>query len=306
MERQKTFAHIFASITIMVWGPTFIATKILLDTFSPLEILLIRFVMGFLGLTLYDAIVNRGSRPPFNIRQELLFAAAGLSGVVIYYFLENVALTMTSASNVGIIVSVAPLTTAILGLFFLKDERFKITLVVGFLIASLGVALVMFNGKIEFELSLAGDLLSLLATVGWAIYSILLRKIDTKTYKVATYTKKIFFYGIIWMIPIALFSGFSVSATDFTPLNVTLLLFLGLGASATCFVSWNFAVNVLGVYKTSGYIYLTPLITLFTAALVLKEPVTLMALGGCLLIFVGLYLSKRNGKQRDIPADLAS
>jgi len=306
MERQKTFAHIFASITIMVWGTTFIATKILLDTFSPLEILLIRFVMGFLGLALYDAIVNRGSRPPFNIRQELLFAAAGLSGVVIYYFLENVALTMTSASNVGIIVSVAPLTTAILGLFFLKEEKFKITLVIGFLIASLGVALVMLNGKIEFELSLAGDLLSLLATVGWAIYSILLRKIDTKSYKVATYTKKIFFYGIIWMIPIALFSGFSVSASDFTPLNVTLLLFLGLGASATCFVSWNFAVNVLGVYKTSGYIYLTPLITLFTAALVLKEPLTLMALGGCLLIFIGLYLSKRNGKKGDIPVDLAS
>jgi drug/metabolite transporter (DMT)-like permease len=303
MERHKTLAHVLASLTILVWGTTFIATKILLETFAPLEILLIRFVMGFLGLTIYDLIANRGKRPPFNIRQELLFAAAGLTGVVIYYLLENVALTMTSASNVGIIVSVAPLTTAILGLFFLKEEKFRINLIIGFLIAFLGVALVMFNGKIEFELSLKGDLLSLLATVWWAIYSILLRKIDTKSYRVATYTKKIFFYGLVWMIPIALFSGFSVNRSDFTPLNTTLLLFLGLGASASCFVSWNFAVNALGVYKTSGYIYLTPLITLFTAALVLKEPITWMALGGCLLIFVGLYLSKRNG---DIPDKLAS
>lgn len=108
MERHKTLAHVLASLTILVWGTTFIATKILLETFAPLEILLIRFVMGFLGLTIYDLIANRGKRPPFNIRQELLFAAAGLTGVVIYYLLENVALTMTSASNVGIIVSVAP------------------------------------------------------------------------------------------------------------------------------------------------------------------------------------------------------
>ncbi|MFA5467881.1 MAG: DMT family transporter [Sphaerochaetaceae bacterium] len=307
MDKRKTLAHTVASITILVWGTTFIATKLLLETFNPLEILIIRFVMGFIGLSLYDAIVNRNSRPPLSLRQELLFAAAGLCGVVIYYFLENVALTMTSASNVGIIVSIAPLTTALVGLFFLKEEKFKIALLIGFLIASLGVALVMFNGQIEFQVSLGGDLLSLAATFGWAVYSILLRKIDTKNYKVATYTKKIFFYGIIWMLPISLFSGFSVSAADFTFRNIALLIFLGLGASAGCFVSWNFAVSVLGVYKTSGYIYLTPLITLFTAALVLKEPITIMALGGCFLIFLGLYLSKKGGPgTSDISDGLAS
>jgi drug/metabolite transporter (DMT)-like permease len=50
---------------------------------------------------------------------------------------------------------------------------------------------------------------------------------------------------------------------------------------------------VLGVFRTSAYIYLTPLISLFTAALVLGEPVTSMALSGCLLILVGLYVSER-------------
>lgn len=293
MNTRRTIAHGLALLTIAVWGTTFIATKILLEAFSPIEILLIRFVMGFLGLALYDAVINRFPKQPWNLRQELLFAGAGLTGVVMYYLLENIALTMTYASNVGILVSIAPLTTAFLALFFLKEEPLKSNLVFGFIIASVGVSLVMFNGNIEFQLSLAGDALALTATLGWALYSIILRKIDTKTYSVLTYTKKIFFYGILGMLPFVFASGFSISTSDFTLQNTLLLIFLGLGASAGCFVSWNKAVQILGVFKTSAYIYLTPLITLFTAALVLAEPITVMALAGCFLILVGLYLSER-------------
>lgn len=293
MNTRRTIAHGLALMTIVVWGTTFIATKILLETFSPLEILLIRFVMGFLGLAIYDALKNSSSRPPWNLRQELIFAGAGLSGVVVYYLLENIALSMTYASNVGILVSIAPLTTALIAPFFLKEEPLRAKLIFGFIIASIGVSLVMFNGNIEFKLALAGDTLALSATLGWAIYSILLKKIDTENYTVITYTKKIFFYGIILMLPFARASNFSIATVDFTPLNTILLIFLGLGASAGGFLGWNKAVHILGVFKTSAYIYLSPLITLFTAALVLGEPITMMALGGCFLILIGLYLSER-------------
>lgn len=293
MDTNKALAHGAAFGTIMVWGTTFIATKILLSTFSPIEILLVRFVMGYLGLALIDAITTRGKRVRSSMLQELLFAGAGLTGVVMYYLLENIALTMTYASNVGILVSIAPLTTALLAPLFLKEEPVRLSLILGFVIASAGAALVMFNGTVDLRLSLRGDLLALCSTLGWAIYSILLRKIDTSRIGVVTYTKKIFFYGILFMLPFVLTSDFSLVLDDFTPQSVLLLVFLGLGASAACFVSWNHAVKVLGVFKTSAYIYLTPLVSLFTAALVLDEPVTFMAITGCLLILGGLYLSER-------------
>jgi drug/metabolite transporter (DMT)-like permease len=294
MNTSRTIAHGAALMTIIVWGTTFIATKILLSVFTPIEILLIRFIMGLFALTVLDHLLHTKRKPiPFSWKQELLFIGAGLTGVVMYYLLENVALTMTYASNVGILVSIAPLTTALLAPLFLKDEPIHLRLIVGFLVASIGVVFVMFNGTVRIAVSLKGDLLALGSTLGWALYSIILKKIDTDRYGVITYTKKIFFYGLLFMLPSAFTGDVALSWQDFTLLHILLLLFLGFIASAACFVSWNHAVRILGVFRTSAYIYLTPLVSLITAAIVLKEPVTFMAVSGCLLILAGLYLSEK-------------
>ena len=105
MNYDKTHkGHLAAFITILIWGTTFISTKVLLKTFSPVEILFIRFVMGYLALWLVCPRILR----PDSRRQEPLFAAAGLCGITMYYLLENIALTYTLASNVGVIISIAP------------------------------------------------------------------------------------------------------------------------------------------------------------------------------------------------------
>ncbi|MFA5570282.1 MAG: DMT family transporter [Sphaerochaetaceae bacterium] len=293
MKLKQNIAHALALITVTIWGTTFIATKLLLSGFSPVEILLIRFLMAYVGLSVYTIATGSRKRAPFDLRHELLCGAAGLTGVVMYYYLENVALTMTNASNVGILVSMAPLSTALLGIFLLKEEKVRPAIFVGFFIASVGAVLVMFNGIVEFDVQIKGDLLAISATLGWALYSIILRKIDSTTYKVAHYTRKIFFYGIVFMLPFFLSQPRSMTLHSFTVTNSLLLIFLGLGASAACFVSWNHAVKVLGVYKTSAYIYLSPLASLVTAALVLSERMTLMGVGGCLLILGGLYVSEK-------------
>ncbi|MGI6439379.1 MAG: DMT family transporter [Sphaerochaetaceae bacterium] len=293
MKLKQNIAHALALITVTIWGTTFIATKLLLSGFSPVEILLIRFLMAYVGLSVYTIATGSRKRAPFDLRHELLCGAAGLTGVVMYYYLENVALTMTNASNVGILVSMAPLSTALLGIFLLKEEKVRPAIFVGFFIASVGAVLVMFNGIVEFDVQIKGDLLAISATLGWALYSIILRKIDSTTYKVAHYTRKIFFYGIVFMLPFFLSQPRTMTLHSFTLTNTLLLIFLGLGASAACFVSWNYAVKVLGVYKTSAYIYLSPLASLVTAALVLSERMTLMGVGGCLLILGGLYVSEK-------------
>ena len=75
MNYDKTHkGHLAAFITILIWGTTFISTKVLLKTFSPVEILFIRFVMGYLALWLVCPRILR----PDSRRQEPLFAAAGL------------------------------------------------------------------------------------------------------------------------------------------------------------------------------------------------------------------------------------
>ncbi len=104
MESESAKGHLTALLTVVIWGTTFISTKVLLNDFLPVEILIVRFVIGFgaLWLACPHTLKNTGAR------RELTFAAAGLCGICLYYLLENIALTYTMASNVGVIISVAP------------------------------------------------------------------------------------------------------------------------------------------------------------------------------------------------------
>lgn len=259
-----------------------------------IEILLIRFVIAWIILSFIDMYRKKNNKVkvPLSLKEEGTFFLSGLTGVTLYYALETFALTKTSASNVGILVSLAPISTAILALIWLKSEKFKIKYLYGFAVAFVGVVLVITNGAEFAGFSIEGDLLAILGTFAWAMYALLLKRIDTKKYHIITYTKKIMMYGIITLLPIALQQKVSISITDFSLLHTLLLLFLSVGASALCFILWNYAVDNLGVYKTSAYIYASPLVTLIAAYVVLKEPITMYAMIGAASIILGLYISE--------------
>lgn len=289
MKNETTRGHLAALLTIAIWGTTFISTKVLLTDFQPVEILFFRFVLGFLALLIVYPRLLKGT----TFRQEVTFAAAGLCGVCLYYLLENIALTYTMASNVGVIISVAPFFTAILSHLFLKgEEKLRANFLIGFLIAMAGIALISFNGS-SLHLNLTGDLLALLAALVWACYSILTRKISSYGYHTILTTRRVFFYGLLFMIPTLFLFDFNWDPARLAePVNLLNLLFLGLGASALCFVTWNFAVKLLGAVKTSIYIYMVPVITVAASVLLLHEPFTWMTGAGTVLTLAGLLLSE--------------
>lgn len=281
--------HIAAFITILIWGTTFISTKILLKTFSPVEILFIRFVMGYLALWLAQPRMLT----LFSRKQEPLFAAAGLCGITLYYLLENIALTYTLASNVGVIISIAPFFTAISSCLFLKGARPGKRFFAGFVLAMAGILLISFGTSSALSLNPLGDILAVAAAIIWAVYSTLTKKISALGYGTIKTTRRTFFYGIIFMIPALSLMEFDVAmAQVFLPVNLCNLLFLGLGASALCFVTWNLAVKILGSVRTSVYIYMVPVITTVSSALVLKETITIPAMCGIALTLTGLFLSE--------------
>ena len=289
MEQNKATGHLSALLTILIWGTTFISTKVLLVDFQPVEILFFRFVMGLLALLVVYPHRMKGTTK----KQELTFIVAGLCGVCLYYLLENIALTYTMASNVGVIISVAPFFTAILSHLFLKqDEKLRANFFIGFVVAMAGIALISFNGS-TLQLNPVGDLLALLAAFLWACYSILTRKISSFGYNTILTTRRVFFYGILFMIPALFLFDFRLDLSRFANMTYLLnILFLGLGASALCFVTWNFAVKLLGAVKTSIYIYLVPVITVAASVLILHEPFTWMTGMGTVLTLAGLLLSE--------------
>jgi len=286
---KETAAHGLALITVIIWGTTFVATKILLRDFSPIEILFFRFVMGYFMLL----IISPKLLKPKKWKEELLFAMAGLCGVTLYFLMENIALTYTLASNVGIIVSIAPMFTALLAHFLLDGERLELRFFMGFAAAIVGISLVALNGNYILKISPLGDILAILAAVAWAFYSILMKKISSFQYSTIQCTRKVFLYGLIFMIPALFIFDFHLDLGRFTAIGNSLnMVYLGIGASAICFVTWNWSVGVLGAVKTSLYIYLVPVITIITSAWVLHEKITGLALLGAIITLLGLCISQ--------------
>ena len=285
---EKLKGHLLASITVAVWGTTFISTKVLLNVFNPVEILFLRFILGLIVLYLIypKKLETKG------LKEEKFFIIAGLCGVCLYYLLENIALSYTYASNVSVILSVAPIFTAILSKIYFKDNSLKISFFIGFILAILGICLISFNGG-EVSFGPKGDILSILAAITWAIYSICTQKIGEFGYNTIQCTRRIFIYGTLFMLPSLLIYDFNISLSDFSNIAVILnLLFLGVGASAICFVTWNLAVKYIGPVKASVYIYVAPIITVVVAFIVLGEKMSKMAILGTVLILIGLIVSE--------------
>lgn len=281
--------HLIALITVAIWATTFVSTKLLLADFKPIEILFYRFVLGYLTLWL---LLPR----PFawqGIKQELTFIGAGFCGITCYFLCENTALTYTTASNVGVIVSLCPVLTALLAIYFLKAEKPALRFYIGCLCAIVGVAIISFNGKFVLSLNPLGDMLAVSACLFWAGYSILTKISSNQGYHTILLTRRFFFYGLILMIPALFLFDFEWDLSRFSkPANSLNMLFLGVGASAICFVSWNYALKLLGAVKISIYIYFIPILTIVAAVLILKEPFTWIAAIGTLLTLSGVLLSE--------------
>ena len=313
-----------AAVVILVWGMTFANTRALLEDFSALEILVVRFGLAWAALWGWKAC-QRLSQPSAacqrqsarrrrygdgrSWRDEWLFAAMGFCGIFCYQFLENCAIYYTNASNVAIFVSFGPIVTAALARAFTRDRSLSAALLGGSLIAIVGVALVSMNGVVNLHLRPIGDLMALGAMVSWGFYSILIGKANEKGYPPSFAIRKAFGWSLVMMLPLcvwgvtdsgycALDGSFSVTF-DWTAnverfsnwLNWLNLGFLGLLASAASFAMWNYACNALGVVRATIGLYLTPIVGIIFAALFLGERPTPMSTLGGVVIIIGVAIA---------------
>lgn len=304
--REKVTVGIFlAAISIFIWGITFVATKHLLAHFSSLEILIIRFLLAYIMLW----IMYPKKLALKNARHEGYFAIAGLFGVTLYQFMENIAIEYTSASNVSIIVSICPIFTAIASQIFFKEKHITPKFIIGFIMAIVGVALVSFNGSAKLDWSPKGDLLALGSALSWTGYSLAISKINAHGYPSIASTRKVFGYALLFMLPIVAYSLIKSCPSDaifginFLPKanilrfskfsNWMPLAFLGIGASCLCFVAWGKACKIIGTVKATVGLYLIPVVTIVFAFFILHEEITLMGSIGAVLTITGLFLSAK-------------
>lgn len=289
--KQKNYTyHLMAIVIVSIWGLTFISTKVLIGNgLTPQEIFLLRFIIAYIGIW----FISPRRLFAKSWKDEGWLLLGGLTGGSFYFLTENTALGITLACNVAFIVCTTPLLTTILALLIYKKERGTPMLIGGSLIALAGVALVVYNGHFVLKISPLGDFLSFLAALSWAFYSLIMRKLLHR-YDTVFITRKIFFYGLLTILPAFLFSPWQAKFSTLTETSVLLnLLFLGVIASLICFVVWNIILKRLGTIQASNYIYLNPLATMVGSAFLLSEPITYMTVIGSGLILGGVYLAGR-------------
>ena len=293
-SRNQVQGHLAAFFTIFVWGLTFISTRVLMVSFTPVEIMFFRLFLAVLALfVISPPRLPRVRLDRHLLRSELSIALAGLCGVTLFFLFQNLALSYTLTANVSVLISVTPLFTALVSRLVL-GEQLKANFFIGFAAAMLGIILIAFNGSFVLKLNPLGDLLSLLAALSWAFYSVVIKKINPPQQAMFALTRKVFSYGLLLMLPVLPLFHFRLGLARLVVWPDLLnLLFLGVVASALCYLTWNYAVHLLGPVKTSAYIYVVPVVTIVASALLLHEPITLVAAIGVALILAGMALTER-------------
>lgn len=282
--------HILAILTSAIWGTTFISSKLLLqEGLSPAAIMILRFVLAYVLMLPFV----RGKWFCKSLKDELLMVLLGISGGSLYFLLENTALVYTQASNVAIIIAATPLLT-MLTVNLLDRGKGVSKRLYGYSLMSLaGVALVIFNGNFVLKLNPIGDLLTFGAVVTWVIYSIIIAKVQEK-YSSWMITRKIFFYGVVTLLPYFLIEPWDVTWEMMSrPMVWGNIAYLGVLASLGCYMTWNIVIKRLGAVDATNYLYINPIVAMITANLLLGERITPLAIAGTALILVGVYLAER-------------
>ena len=295
MARNNTWIyHLVAFATVAIWGCTFVSTKVLmLNGLSPAQIFTLRFLIAYvMMLAVYHSRLWADSW-----RDELKMMLLGISGGSLYFLSENEAMNFTSTTNTSLIVCSCPLfATLLVRLVYRSTTRISMMQLGGSLLAFAGMVIVVLNGRFVLHLSPLGDALAFTACLRWSVYSLLMKWVAAK-YGAAFITRKVFFYGVLTILPYYIFYPTLPTAAVLTkPVVVGNLAFLGCLASMICFLTWNWCISKLGAVKATNWVYFNPITTMIFASWVLGEKITPYFLAGATCILLGMFVADRSTK----------
>ena len=294
MNRKRVFPILGAIFTVVVWGGTFIATKIALQEVSPATVVWLRFGMGVIVLGIAVALRKQFAIPERN--EWLYFALLGFIGVTFHQWLQANGLVTAQATTTAWIVATTPIFIALLGWLVLK-EKLGWLKVGGIALAALGVLLIVSNGNpgalFTGKVGTIGDLLILISAPNWAIYTVLSRR-ELARHPAA----RLMFYVMLlgWLFTNIWIFGFGPGISEIARLTFkgwSAIFILGVFGSGLAYIAYYDALQALPASQLGVFLNIEPLVTTLLAASLLSEPITVIVLLGGAIIIAGIYLVNR-------------
>jgi drug/metabolite transporter (DMT)-like permease len=302
MERNRIIALAKVTFAVLVWGASFVATKVALRDVSPVTVVWLRFAMGVAILGLAVALRRQFALPR---REDLAyFALLGFIGITFHQWLQSTGLLTAQASTTAWIVATTPVFMALLGWLLLK-ERLGWVKAGGIALAALGVLLVVSKGDWSAmssgQFGTAGDFLILISAPNWAVFSVISRR-GLQSHPAA----RMMFYvmGFGWLFTsVLLFTGPGLSEIGQLQIGSWLGLgFLGIFCSGLAYIFWYDGLQAVPAAQMGAFLYLEPLVAVVVAAIVLNEPLLLASVIGGGIILAGVWIVNRPDTKERSPA----
>jgi drug/metabolite transporter (DMT)-like permease len=290
---SRVFNYFIGIFVLVIWGFAYIVIRVTVKdgTIPPASLNFLRFAVGYVVLML---IPLRNLEKPGPRESRKIFHM-GLTGIVAYFYFENTGLVHTSATNASILISLAPVLTVIGAAIFFK-RKFTWLNALGFLLAFVGGALIVWNGKVNFNLKPIGDFLILLSAAAWAAYTLIGKEISER-FSPILITRRITFIGIVFYLPLFIYELSTGKLSGVTVVSLGGVLYLGILCHALAITLWMRCMRMLGIVAVSNLIYLQCIVTMLLARLTISEPITSFLLMCTVAVVAGVYLSnlKRTG-----------
>jgi drug/metabolite transporter (DMT)-like permease len=290
---RRAAPYVLALGTVFFWGASFPITKLALASLGPMGIAFLRWTISALALAGWLAVRRALPTAAALARNEaptLIWMA--LTGITLFYALENLSLRYTSATNAGILANFTSIFMAILGTFWLHERlgpREWGAMAVAFLGAMLisqGSGHISLNGP-----GLAGDLMMVVACIFSALYSLGGKRLVAR-YPADIVTTLVAALGALFLLPLALWEGFTLALS---PAVWLALLMLGLGSGALANLWWLHILSIMKAARAGMILFLVPVSSTVLAVTVLHEPISLGMLAGGVLVLGSVAFMERGG-----------
>ena len=280
---------LFMWIAVILWGISFVGTKVVVEYIPPLTAGFFRFLLAAIALMLFFRKDIKYTKKEFFILSLTAFF-----GITAYFLFENSALQYTTATNSSLIISTTPMIYLIINDIIKKSFSHKIRYL-GTFIALIGVSILVLNGRFVLKLNPLGDTLMIGAVISWVLYTLFLEKLEHLNSN--TVTRDMNILGSIFFIPLVFLELKSSNTCPIfslwlQPKIIIALIYLGVFSSALAYILWNQAIRFAGSRTVTNGIYFIPLVTVIADSIILKNYPNIYAITGIILVLGGTFVAE--------------
>lgn len=291
MTNKKQLIGMLAALTAnMIFGFSFIFSKLALTAAHPLIILCVRFFVAFLALNLL--LLTGKIKLNFKGKPKGKLLIMGVMQPLLYFILELYGLSLVSSALSGVIISLVPVAVMILATLFLGEIP-SLMQTICTAVSIIGVATISLLSNDNSKTYFLGVLLLIGAVVCASVFNVLSRKESTRFSAFErTYTMfSIGFIGFSLLAVCALKNRFipELLTAVTNPYFIIAILYLSVLSSVAAFILYNYSTSVISVVQSSSFSNIITVVTVMAGVLFLKERFSILEYLLCVIIIAGVW-----------------